>query len=96
MIPLDVLLTFYRHLQRGIMARSEIAPLCIAKTNVLHQSPHDIFKIASKYTFLRLRQAKGRGRLPNIFLLDPTFLRLRKEQEASTILCDLALFVSIC
>lgn len=38
MIPLDVLLTFNHHLQRGIMARSEFAPRCIAKTNVLHVS----------------------------------------------------------
>ena len=37
MIPLDMLLTFYRHLPRGIMGRSEIAPRCIATTNVLYE-----------------------------------------------------------
>ena len=68
------------------MARSEIAPRCIAETNVLHESPHDIFKIASKYaSFWDGDRQKDGVDLP-IFLLD---------QEVSTILCNLTLFISI-
>ena len=71
MIPLDMLLTFYRHLPRGIMGRSEIAPRCIATTNVLYESPHDIFKIASKYTFFAMVTGKRPRSIAKYFSARP-------------------------